>query len=789
MTKKLIYAIFFIVPFFWMQAHTTDFEAKTFYLAKIRFDEEYSFYEAIADGLDMESLRKRGDAYEIILAESEFEYLNDKGVDVEILSFDIAAETNSRIKANSDKKPETMGDGNFEFGSMGGYFTLEEIYENFDLMREKFPEYCGVSEIIGESIQSRPIRAYSFGTPGKPQILFTTLHHAREPGSASAVIYYLQSLLQRAAAGDEQAAYLLENRDVRVIACINPDGYYYNQTKFPEGGGMWRKNMRSKNGKLVGVDINRNYGPLDFWDAPNGGSSTDSSKSTYRGDAPFSEPETQAVRDYCSENDFIIALNFHSYGELIIYPWSALESECEDSLFFRAFGANASDGNGFIFGTDMTTLNYQGRGVSDDWMYLSDENRDKIYAMTVEVGDDESFFWAENESDILRHCEAVYPALEQALWSAEANVEVFNARSGWDFELQKPYIEIEFANAGVDSLENAAHISINPLNDGIEIISPQRNIGDLASGEKIWEKFYLKCDDTLQNGFYSDFEIEVSQYGVSRKDTTPLEVYKPKYEDLFVANEDFAKWRAPGESAWGAVEIGGSAALSDSPDSLYADEADNYLYFNDEIDLTEALLASLEFEAQWSVEKGYDVALIEASSDGGETWSDLRSSRMKIGLDIVKARQKPGVYGFGGYSPDWTYQSCPLDGFLGEKISLRLSLLSDGHLTFDGIIFRNMRLKTFFELPSAVADKNMRDNIRAVWNSDTERLTLSIGSVETARKYETIICDAFGRIAARRFVAFENSTAEIELKYAVPGAYFAIIKAGAETFSAKFLIY
>ena len=51
----------------------------------------------------------------------------------------------------------------------------------------------------------------------------------------------------------------VDNTELFFVPCVNPDGYVYNQTTNPNGGGMWRKNRRN-NGTSFGVDINRNYG-------------------------------------------------------------------------------------------------------------------------------------------------------------------------------------------------------------------------------------------------------------------------------------------------------------------------------------------------------------------------------------------------------------------------------------------------------------------------------------------------------------------------------------------------
>ena len=69
-----------------------------------------------------------------------------------------------------------------------------------------------------------------------------------------------------------------------------------------------------------GVDLNRNYG--FEWGIDDVGSDPFTNSEKYRGVAPFSEPETQVVRDFCLSRQFKTAINAHSYGQKLLYPWS-----------------------------------------------------------------------------------------------------------------------------------------------------------------------------------------------------------------------------------------------------------------------------------------------------------------------------------------------------------------------------------------------------------------------------------------------------------------------------------
>ena len=68
-----------------------------------------------------------------------------------------------------------------------------------------------------------------------------------------------------------------------------------------------------------GVDLNRNFGY--HWGGY--GASNDPCKETFRGSGAFSEPESQAIKNFLlsGEANFQLYLTFHSYGQYLLYPW------------------------------------------------------------------------------------------------------------------------------------------------------------------------------------------------------------------------------------------------------------------------------------------------------------------------------------------------------------------------------------------------------------------------------------------------------------------------------------
>ena len=118
---------------------------------------------------------------------------------------------------------------------------------------------------------------------------------------------------------DPLSTYLVNEREVWFVPCVNPDGYVYNQTTNPGGGGLWRKNRRANAGGSTGVDLNRNY--AHQWGFDDEGSSPFGSDETFRGSAPASEPETAAMQAFIGAHTFATSMSAHTYSDLWLWPW------------------------------------------------------------------------------------------------------------------------------------------------------------------------------------------------------------------------------------------------------------------------------------------------------------------------------------------------------------------------------------------------------------------------------------------------------------------------------------
>ena len=337
----------------------------------------------------------RGRVLRTVLSETELAAARAAGVGVEVLVEDVAAEAAAQPVLSEAERRAALAAGGIQgniFGSMGGFPTFTEALAILDDMHAQYPELISARVSLGQSHEGRDIWMVEVSdNPGvdehEPEVLITALHHAREPAGLTTVLYTLWYLLENYET-DPRIRYLVNRRRLFVVPVLNPDGYVYNETTDPDGGGMWRKNRRVNGGGSRGVDLNRNYGYL--WGYDDWGSSPNPSSETYRGPAPFSEPEIVALRDFLEGGRRVrVAFNYHTYGDLLLFPWGYDFVYTPDHALFVTASQQLTAVNGYTYGIGPEIL-YSTNGGSDDWMYGEQTTKRKIFSLTPEVGD---WFW------------------------------------------------------------------------------------------------------------------------------------------------------------------------------------------------------------------------------------------------------------------------------------------------------------------------------------------------------------------------------------------------------------
>lgn len=670
-------------------------QLQKYHFINVPFDNNIDFSQLLEFHPDLEGAIFKNNSIKFFANDYFINCLMINKVKFDYLIKDIESFYASRLKNQSDISELIPDLTNFKFGSMGGYYTFEEIEHQLSDMEDQFPGSICKKMEIGRTIEGRPIKAYCFGNCSdttKPEILFTALHHAREPEGLMALIYFLWDILQKAQIQGSEAQYLINNRRLWVIPCINPDGYAYNESNYPTGGGMWRKNRHKTSDTSFGVDINRNYGPMEFWNSLNNGSSINKSDDNYRGDAPFSEKETQAVRDFCLGYHFKITLNYHTYANDLLYPYGALNKATPDSVLYQAMAADVTKTNSLSVGRDIETLDYSTRGCSDDWMYYSDSLKSKIISLTSEIGNLNDGFWPTTDRIIPLAKDNLRMNYE-LLWSCDVNIVSIDKVVEWDSQMNSIVAHILLQNVGIEDSKEKPSITLNSLNSLFKIKSPTQEINPLKSLEKQLLQFSIeKTQEDIPYGTKASFEIVISQQGVQRRDTIYFRLYEFSDNYLFTYGTPSSNWNL---GTWGTQwdDSLKEYVFTDSPYDKYPDNTNNYLTWS--LPLLIEYPTDLEFFTHWQIERNSDFAMVEVSSDNGLTWEFVHTNRMSAASGLKYTPQEAEAFGFSGRFPIWVRQTCSLDKYIGKKIYLRFAMKSDMGMRFDGWYLKEIKLRTY----------------------------------------------------------------------------------------------
>ena len=214
-------------------------------------------------------------------------------------------------------------------------------------------------EQIGTSVEGRPIWALRVGR-GPTSMVISGTQHARE-WIATMTSTCVADRLVREYGGDRAITELVDRSSIWIVPVVNPDGYEFAWTKQR----YWRKNRRDG----VGVDLNRN------WSVAFGGAGSSGSKGSevYRGPRAFSEPESAALRDLARRERVVTHIDFHSYSQLILYPWAYQKAPAKDRARFLEVGAEVEAAilaqHGLRYTLESGADLYPAAGTATDWMY------------------------------------------------------------------------------------------------------------------------------------------------------------------------------------------------------------------------------------------------------------------------------------------------------------------------------------------------------------------------------------------------------------------------------------
>lgn len=636
------------------------------------------------------------------LSETEIAILDSLGYHYDIMIEDVSAYyvANSLTTVHQHKDdersacPSAGGSGgflvndpaNWQLGSMAGFYTYQEFLDELDSMASKYPNLITSKAQISTftSIEGRPL--YWVRISDNPnsdeteeEVLYTSIHHAREPASLSQLIYYMWWILENYGTNDE-VTYLVDETEMYFIPMINPDGYVYNETTNPGGGGMHRKNRRNVGTSNKGVDLNRNYS----YEWGTTGVSFSPNNDTYCGTAAFSEPETQAVKWFCENHDIQFAFNAHTHGNLLLFPYGYDTPLAPDHDYFQAFTNHMVLYNGYsaIKSSDL----YPASGDSDDWMYADDlVAKPKIYAMTPECSSEgtSNDFWPPQSSihDIcavniwmnktLAHMPHVYGVV------TDQDPNQISVTSGYfHYEIERLGLEngdITVSMTALTGIQTLGAPNVHTLNimdienDSISfVLDPGIQFGDEI-------KYLLKTD----NGTWIKIDTISKTYG------SGTAVFSDDCNDL---TNWTGNWNFTSEDF-----ISASNSITDSPFTNYADDENSEIELNQSFSFENATYAYVNFYAKWEIENDYDYVQFMASTDGGTSWIPLCGKYTNAG----NSNQDLDNPLYDNFQTDWVLEEVDLSDFIGmTDVRFKFRLISDAGVTEDGFYFDDFAIYT-----------------------------------------------------------------------------------------------
>ena len=290
------------------------------------------------------------------------------------------------------------------------YFTYQEMTALFHDLHDNHSDIMNLVS-LGKTYEGRDIWMVKLSdnveeNEHESSVLLMGAHHGNEKPSFEILIYFIQYMVDNyhkkntdndgdgkvnedpidgfdnddddltdEDPAEDRVREVLNNTQIFLIPMVSPDGVEAESRKncAPNYGPFgFSKEITS-----YGVNLNRNYGfkwclyyifPRRYHLFIN---LLDTSYN-YRGEHPFSENETIAVKNFVETQNFSISLSYHSYSEVMFYPWTHTSKKTPDEQLFISIGENISKINKYrlITGGNYIIPRYGGTlGTSENWLY------------------------------------------------------------------------------------------------------------------------------------------------------------------------------------------------------------------------------------------------------------------------------------------------------------------------------------------------------------------------------------------------------------------------------------
>lgn len=291
------------------------------------------------------------------------------------------------------------------------YYSYQDMSDLLQEFKNDYPDIFKL-ESLGKTYEDRDIWMVKISDnveidEDEPGILLLGAHHGDEKISFEILIFYIKHIVEnygKENTDDDDDGLINEDpidgkdndgdgevdedpSEDRVRTAVNTSQMFLIPMVSPDGvEANSRKNCNPDS--RTGVNLNRNYGYdwiyYDLFPGIFGDIWTrDETSWNYRGPEPYSESETQAVKELAETYMINISLSYHSGAEVVFYPWYHTSAKAPHEELFIEIGEDMEEISGYPLytGSDSPIPSLGGTlGTSENFLY----GEHKVIAYTVE---------------------------------------------------------------------------------------------------------------------------------------------------------------------------------------------------------------------------------------------------------------------------------------------------------------------------------------------------------------------------------------------------------------------
>ncbi|MEF8835149.1 MAG: M14 family zinc carboxypeptidase [Candidatus Thermoplasmatota archaeon] len=438
----------------------------------------------------------------------------------------------------------------------------------------------------------------------EPSVFLHGNIHAREWSTNQVASYYLWRIVNDYGS-NETITWMVNNRQIYVAPMVNPDGYIYDGNGNLNKLNGWRKNRNHSVGTStdVGVDLNRNW-DID-WESGN----SDPGSNTYHGEEPFSEYETQHLRDFILSKDIDSYQDIHSHAGTLLIPWAYKGDSSSHDSWYRDMAEDMTSMTSLLgdeeeqysYGQPDEEIGYSAPGGTIDWVYEETGAIGLCYELHT-PGPGMSGFYPDEEY-IMDINKDVYDSLVYQARTADVDL----GDGDEEFHPPSPYIvygtvtddegePLENKEVTIENLETKETISINTDQNGYYELNFGNFVGE---GYKNDDMFSIQIEDysanfTIDEGWgqrldIKDLELNYLTIGIEGEGTVEVdgqEMTEYPYEKGYEESTE-VELKAVSDKGWDFVKWTGDYEGMEKEMNITMDEDKNITaHFEEKYDFT-----------------------------------------------------------------------------------------------------------------------------------------------------------------------------------------------------------